>query len=225
MKSLHMRAMAGLLSVLAFLAAGTFLPAWTLHYWQAWLCLAVFFAASAAITIYLAKHDPELLARRLKAGARAEQEKSQKIIQSFTRVYFLLLFVVPALDHRFGWSRVPAAASLAGDALMAIGFAVVFVVFKENTYTSGVIEVAAGQKVISTGPYSLVRHPMYSGALLMLLGIPMALGSWWGLLLFPPMAGAIVWRLLDEEKFLAANLPGYSNYQARVAYRLAPHLW
>jgi protein-S-isoprenylcysteine O-methyltransferase Ste14 len=225
MKKLHMKAIAGLLSVLAFLSAGTFLPAWTLHYWQAWLCLAVFFAASAAITIYLAERDPELLARRLKAGASAEEEKSQKIIQSFTRVYFLLLFVVPALDHRFGWSRVPAVASIAGDALMAIGFAVVFVVFKENTYTSGVIEVAAGQRVISTGPYSLVRHPMYSGALLMLLGIPVALGSWWGLLLFPPMAGAIVWRLLDEEKFLALNLEGYPEYLGRVTHRLVPHFW
>jgi protein-S-isoprenylcysteine O-methyltransferase Ste14 len=106
-----------------------------------------------------------------------------------------------------------------------IGFAIIFVVFRENTYTSGVIEVAAGQKVISTGPYSSVRHPMYSGALLMLLGIPVALGSWWGLLLFPLIAGAIVWRLLEEEKFLAVNLEGYSEYQGRVTHRLVPRFW
>ncbi|MGB6692410.1 MAG: isoprenylcysteine carboxylmethyltransferase family protein [Terracidiphilus sp.] len=225
MKKLYMKAIAGLLGLLAFLSAATFLSAWTLHYWQAWTCLAVFFASAVAITIYLAKRDPELLARRMKAGPSAEEEKSQKIIQSFTRVLFLSLFIVPALDHRFGWSRVPAAASIAGDTLIVIGFAIVFLVFKENTYTSGVIEVAAGQSVISTGPYAVARHPMYSGALLMLSGIPLALGSWWGLLLFPPMGGAIVWRLLDEEKFLAVNLPGYSEYQARVTYRLLPFIW
>lgn len=225
MKKLHAKAIAGLLGLLAFLSAATFLPEWTLRYWQAWTCLAVFFASAAAITIYLAKRDPELLALRMKAGASAENEKSQKIIQSFTRILFLALFIVPAIDHRFGWSRVPASASIAGDALIFVGFAIVFIVFRENTYTSGIIEVAAGQNVISTGPYSLVRHPMYSGALIMLLGVPMALGSWWGLLLFAPMAGTIVWRLLDEEKLLAANLPGYSDYQARVTHRLVPHFW
>jgi protein-S-isoprenylcysteine O-methyltransferase Ste14 len=225
MNKLHMKAIAGLLGVLASLLATTFLPAWTFHYWQAWVCLAVFFSSAAAITIYLAKRDPELLARRMKAGARAENEKSQKVIQSFARIFFLTFFVVSALDHRFGWSRVPAAVSIAGDALIAIGFAIIFVVFRENTYTSGVIEIAAGQKVISTGPYLLVRHPMYSGALLMLLGIPIALGSWWGLLLFPLIAGAIVWRLLDEEKFLAANLEGYPEYLGRVIHRLLPHVW
>lgn len=225
MKNLHMKAIAGLLALLAFVLVATFLPAGTLRYWQAWVCLAVFFASAAAITIYLAKQDPELLARRMKAGASAENEKSQKIIQSFARVFFLSLFIVSALDHRFGWSRVPAVASIAGDALIVIGFAIVFLVFKENTYTSGVIEVAAGQKVILSGPYSIVRHPMYSGALVMLLGIPVALGSWWGLSFFPLIVGAIVWRLLDEEKFLAMNLPGYSEYQSRVSHRLAPIIW
>ena len=225
MTKLHAKAIGGLLSLAALMAAALFISAWTLHYWQAWVCLAVFFAFSAAITSYLMKRDPELLERRLKAGPGAENEKSQKTIQSFARISFLALFVIPALDHRFVWSRVPAIASVAGDALIAVGFVTVFAVFKENTYTSGIIEVAAEQKVISTGPYAFVRHPMYSGALILLLGIPIALGSWWGLLLFIPMAGVIVFRLLDEERFLSARLPGYAEYLRRTKYRLVPWVW
>jgi protein-S-isoprenylcysteine O-methyltransferase Ste14 len=225
MKRLASRAFAGLLSFAVFLGLATFLPAWTIRYWQGWLCLACFVLPSLAITLYLAKTDPELLARRMKAGSRAETEKSQKRIQAFTRILFLLLFLIPALDRRFGWSRVPPALSVAGDVLILAGFAIVFAVFRENTYSSGIIEVAAGQRVVSTGPYALVRHPMYSGALILMLGIPLALGSWWGLALLVPMAGAIIFRLLDEEKFLSANLPGYPDYLGKVKSRLIPGIW
>ncbi len=225
MNRLFAKAAAGFLSLIATLAATLFLPSWTIHYWQAWACLATFVCCAAAITAWLMVRDPALLERRLKAGAKAEQEKSQKLIQSLARIAFLALFVIPAIDHRFGWSRVPAAASTAGDALIAIGFAVVFAVFRENTYTSGIIEVASEQTVIASGPYALVRHPMYSGAIILLIGIPIALGSWWGLLLLIPMAAAIVWRLLDEERFLAANLAGYADYLKKVKYRLVPVLW
>jgi protein-S-isoprenylcysteine O-methyltransferase Ste14 len=225
MRKLFTKAIIGLLFLALTMAAAIFLPAWTLDYWQGWACIAVFFASAAVLTVYLMKRDPALLERRMKAGAGAEKEESQKRIQSLTRILFLSLLVFPALDHRFGWSRVPEIASIGGDVLIAIGFAIIFFVFKENTYTSGVIEVAEGQRVISTGPYVLVRHPMYSGALVMLAGIPIALGSWWGLLLVIPMAAAIVWRLIDEEKFLAANLPGYSEYLREVRYRLAPMVW
>jgi len=225
MPKLFTKAIIGLLSLALTMSVAIFLPAWTLDYWQGWACLAVFFGSSAVVTVYLMKRDPALLERRLKAGASAEKEKSQKRIQSLTRILFLSLLALPALDHRFGWSRVPAIASIGGDALIAIGFAIIFFVFKENTYTSGVIEVADGQRVISTGPYALVRHPMYSGALFMLAGIPVALGSWWGLLPVVPMAAAIAWRLIDEEKFLSANLPGYSEYLRKVRYRLAPLVW
>jgi protein-S-isoprenylcysteine O-methyltransferase Ste14 len=225
MRESDAKASAGLLSLLGILGAALFLPSWSFYYWQGWVCLAAFFFPSIAITFYLMKRDPELLKRRLKAGAKAEQEKSQKVIQSLTRIIFPSLFVFSALDHRFGWSIVPPLLSIAGDLAVALGFAVIFAVFRANTYTSGTIEVAAGQTVVSTGPYALVRHPMYSGALIMLFGIPPALGSWWGLLIFVPMAGLIVWRLLEEEKFLAANLPGYSEYRKRVAYRLLPLVW
>lgn len=171
------------------------------------------------------RNDPKLLERRLKAGASAEKEKSQKTIQVLAGVAFIAIIVFPALDHRFAWSAVPASASIAGDFLIALGFFLVFLVFKENTFTSGVIEVAGDQKVISTGPYALVRHPMYIGALVMLLGIPPALGSWWAQLTILPMTLVIVVRLLNEEKFLVRNLPGYSEYRNRVRYRLVPFVW
>ena len=132
---------------------------------------------------------------------------------------------MPALDHRFAWSHPPVAVEIAGDVLVAVGFFVVYRVFRENSFTAATIEVSTGQKVISTGPYAIVRHPMYAGALGMLLGTPLALGSWWGLLLMLPMTLVIVLRLLAEEKFLATNLPGYVEYGRRVRYRLVPSIW
>ena len=171
------------------------------------------------------KYDPDLLERRMKAGPGAEKQTSQKIIQATAMLAFVAAIVLPAIDHHFAWSAVPGYVAIGGDILVALAFLVIFFVFKENTFTSGVIEVAAGQKVISTGPYALVRHPMYSGALIMFLGVPLALGSWWGLLTLIPMTVALIWRLLDEEKFLARNLPGYSEYQQQVKHRLVPLVW
>jgi protein-S-isoprenylcysteine O-methyltransferase Ste14 len=225
MSALNIRAMAGLLQLLIIMAAIIFLPAWTLDYWQAWTFLAVFFASVLAITVYLMKNDPKLLERRANAGPGAEQEKSQKIIQSLAAIAFIAMFVVSALDHRFGWSSVPPYVSLLGDVLVALGLYFVFLVFKENSFASGTIEVGAEQRVIATGPYALVRHPMYIGALVMLLGVPLALGSWWGLLTIIPMVLVLVARLLDEEKFLAKNLAGYSDYQSKVKSRLIPLIW
>jgi protein-S-isoprenylcysteine O-methyltransferase Ste14 len=133
--------------------------------------------------------------------------------------------VVPALDHRFAWSRVPIHFVVAGDLLVAAGFVIVFLVFRENSFASAAIEVGAGQKVIETGPYGLVRHPMYAGALVLLAGIPLALGSFWGLLALVPFTGVIAWRLLDEEAFLSRELPGYEAYRGRVRHRLVPGVW
>jgi protein-S-isoprenylcysteine O-methyltransferase Ste14 len=131
----------------------------------------------------------------------------------------------PAVDRRFAWSPVPPYLALAGDVLVAIGYLAIFFVFKENTFTSGTIEVNPEQKVISTGPYALVRHPMYVGSIVMLTGIPLALGSWWGLFIIILMMPALIWRLLDEERFLAKNLPGYVEYKNKVKYRLVPYVW
>ncbi len=177
------------------------------------------------ITVWVAKHDPALLERRLKAGAKAEKEKGHKIVQAITAVVFPADFGVPALDHRFGWSHIPPWAEMIGCLMMVTGFLIVFYVFKENSFTSGIIEVVENQKVISSGPYAVVRHPLYSGALIVMFGIPLALGSWWGMLVNLGMLAAVVWRLLDEERFLVGKLPGYAEYLESVRYRLAPFVW
>jgi protein-S-isoprenylcysteine O-methyltransferase Ste14 len=225
MKDLHRKALIGILRTFVMLVAVIFLPVWTFSYWQGWACLASFFVPACVITVWVAKNDPALLERRLKAGPKAEKETGQKIVQGIAAVVFLADFALPAFDHRYGWSSVPWFAAVGGDLMMVLGFVIVFVVFKANTYTSGIIEVAENQKVISTGPYALVRHPMYTGGLIMLFGIPLALGSWWGMLVNIPMTAAILWRLLDEEKFLLRELPGYAEYREKVKYRLVPLVW
>lgn len=225
MQQVNRNALIGLVRLMLVLPAVVFLPAWTLRYWQAWTCLGVFFLCVIAITADMMKTNPALLARRLKAGPAAETKKSQKLIQTMAAAAFVTIFLVPALDHRFGWSRMSVAVEIAGDVLIAAGFAFVYWVFKENSFTSGVIEVAADQQVITTGPYAIVRHPMYLGSLIMLLGIPLSLGSWWGLWTIVLITTVIVARLLDEEKFLARNLAGYADYVQRMPYRLLPLIW
>jgi protein-S-isoprenylcysteine O-methyltransferase Ste14 len=225
MEDLNKRAFAGLARAAIGLAVLLFLPAGTVDYWQGWIFLAVFSASALAITVYLMKNDPKLLQRRMRAGPGAEKERSQKIILSVAFALFIAVAVVPAIDHRFGWSAVPWYVSVLGDALVALGFLITFLVFMENSFTSAIVEVDAEQKVVSTGPYALVRHPMYTGALIMLSGAPLALGSWWGLLTMIPITLVIIWRLIDEEKFLVRRLPGYSDYRNKVRYRLVPFIW
>jgi protein-S-isoprenylcysteine O-methyltransferase Ste14 len=202
-----------------------FAPAWTFDYWQAWVYLWVFATSSGLITTYLWKKDPKLLERRTNAGPRAENEKSQQLIQLLASVVFIGAMILPALDHRFSWSAVPPPVVAAGDVLVALGFLIVFLVFKENTFAAATIVVTADQNVVSTGPYSVARHPMYSGALVMLFGTPLALGSSWGLVMFIPMILIIAWRARDEERFLLENLSGYKDYCQVVRYRLVPFVW
>jgi protein-S-isoprenylcysteine O-methyltransferase Ste14 len=225
MDPLNKKALASVLIVVLVMAVVLFVTAGTLDYWQAWTFLAVYLASSLAITLYLMRTDPKLLARRMRGGPTAETEPKQKLIMALTSLGFVALIVLPALDHRFAWSRMPTYVAVAGDVLVALGFIAVLFVFKENSFSSATIELAPDQKVISTGPYALVRHPMYAGALVLLLGIPLALGSWWGLLIVAAMLPALIWRLIDEEDFLARNLPGYVAYQTNVRYRLIPGLW
>ena len=202
-----------------------FLPAKTLYYWQAWALIAVFVLGSNAMGIYLGLHDPELLERRKQAGPQAETRPAQKIIMMVLIVGLIGMLVLSARDHRFGWSHMPALLSLAGDVLVAIGLYITFLVMKENSFSASNIRVFKGQTVISTGPYALVRHPMYMGAVLFTLGIPLALGSWWGFLPVLLVIPMLVWRILDEEKLLNAELPGYSDYANKVQYRLVPLVW
>jgi len=223
--SLLQRALFGLGGVILAMAVLLFAGAGTLRYWQAWVFLTAYLAASIAITLYLAEHDPALLERRMRGGPFAEKQSSQKIIMSIASVGFIGLMLVPAIDHRFGWSQMSAPVALAGNFLMLLGWFGIFLVFRENSFTASTIELAADQRVISTGPYRWVRHPMYSAALLMLFGIPIALGSWWGVLIVVAIIPIIVWRLLDEERFLANNLAGYREYQGSTRFRLLPGLW
>lgn len=225
MSSLNKRAFGGLLILFLVMAFLLFATAGTLAYWQGWAFLAVYFASSLALTLYLMKKDPALLARRMSGGPFAEKQPVQKIIMGVASLGFVGLLVIPAIDHRFGWSHVPLCVTLAGDALVAFGWFGIFFVFRANSFSSATIELAVDQKVISTGPYALVRHPMYAAALLMLFGMPLALGSWWSVSIVVAIVPALIWRLLHEERFLARNLSGYVEYQGRVHYHLLPLLW
>lgn len=208
-----------LLAVLLFGVAGT------LRWWQAWLFLAIYLAWTVWLSAWLLRHDPALLERRMRAGPWAETRPAQRWIMSLTTVGFIALIVVPALDRRFGWSAAPGWLGLLGDALFCLGLMGITAVFRVNAFTAATVEVMPGQTVTSTGPYAIVRHPMYAAATAMLAGIPLALASWWGLLLMIPLAPALVWRLLDEERMLARDLPGYTGYMQMVRYRLIPGIW
>jgi len=202
-----------------------FVPAGTIRYWPGWAYLSVFVGATILTTRYLMIHDPALLERRMRAGPTAERRPAQRIIMLFTSVGFIALLVVPALDFRFGWSHVPTVLVAAGNVLVGAGFLLIVRVYRENTFTSATIEVSADQRVIATGPYAIVRHPMYASGLLYLLATPIALGSYWGLVVFAGLVPFLLWRILDEEQFLAQTLPGYTQYQHRVRYRLLPPVW
>ncbi len=202
-----------------------FLPAGSLRFWQGWLFSIVFLASVVPLTFYFLKHDPHLIENRLEAGPSAEQERSQKILQAFTGTLAAILVIVPGLDHRFHWSSVPAPVVMLADALVVLGFLNLFRVFRENSFAASTIKVEAQQQVISTGPYRLVRHPMYAGGALLLLATPLALGSLWGLPVAVAITAAIVVRLLDEERYLSANLSGYDAYRREVRYRLIPLVW
>lgn len=209
----------------AFFIVLIFWPAGTFHYWQGWLFLAVFAASTACITIYLAMYDKPLLERRLKVGPQHEQAWSQKIIVSLVFAAFFALIAVPALDYRFGWSPVAPWVSILGDVIIVLSFLSMFWVIKVNSFAASNIRVEEGQHVTDTGPYAYVRHPMYAGALWLLAGIPLALGSWWSLGLIALFLPVLLWRLLDEEKILRKDLRGYTEYTRKVRYRLIPFVW
>ena len=223
--SLAARAWLSLLALAVVTALLLFLPAGTIHYWQGWVYFALFIGASAIITLDLLVRDPALLARRMVGGPIAEKRPAQRVIMVVASAAFIAMVIVPALDHRYAWSHVPLDIVILGDILVALGFTFIFFVYRANTYTSATIEIAEHQTVVSTGPYALVRHPLYASALLYVLGTPLALGSWWGLVAVALMVPVIVWRLVDEERMLAAQLPGYTDYQQRVRRRLVPFVW
>ena len=222
---LLLRALLGFVFLLAIIAGVLFSSAGTLHDGRAWAGLAVFFGCAGIVSVWLWFHDKALLERRVKAGPGAEADPIQNIVQALAGLVFLATFAVPGFDTRFGWSQVPLAVSVVGDAMIADGFLIVFLTFRENTFTAGTIEIAEDQHVIASGPYAIIRHPMYAGALIMIAGIPLALGSWFGLVPAALLVPVLVWRLMREEVFLVAHLAGYGDYRDRVRYRLVPMFW
>lgn len=225
MSNFYVRGVLANLITLAIFLACLFIPAGTLDYWQAWVFLGVFEVSAQALGIYFLVHDRTLVERRMKIGPVAEQRPAQKWISGLFIVGFAGFVVLPAFDHRFGWSAVPPVVSVIANATIALSFLLFFAVMKSNSYAASTIQVEAGQPVVSTGPYAYVRHPMYSGAVLLVAAMPLALGSWWSDLLLVPFFPVLVWRILDEEAFLRENLPGYAAYMQRVRYRLVPRVW
>jgi protein-S-isoprenylcysteine O-methyltransferase Ste14 len=219
------KAFAGLLFLLVLLWFGLFLPAWSLYFWQAWMFWLIFSVSTILVTFYLLKKDLKLLEARTKAGPTSELEVSQKIIQLFASIFFISLVLVPGFDHRYQWSNVPVVLVITGDVLVLLGFIIVFLAFKQNSYASGIIETDTAQKVITTGPYRIIRHPMYAGGLLLLFFAPLALGSYWALLFSLLLFIVIVLRILYEEKFLIQHLSGYKEYCEKTPYRLIPWIW
>lgn len=225
MNKLVLQALLSYLIGVAILGLLLFVPAWTFNYWQAWVFILVFTTSVNAIGVYLALKDPVLLERRKNVGPAAEQNVAQRIIMSVAMIGIIALLVYCALDHRFAWSPVPPYTSLIGDLLVALGLLFNLLVFKENSFGGSTVQTFADQKVISTGPYAIVRHPMYVGVLIMMTGVPLALGSWRGLAFLVIVLPALAWRILDEEKLLKKDLSGYIEYTQKVRYRLVPYMW
>jgi protein-S-isoprenylcysteine O-methyltransferase Ste14 len=202
-----------------------FWPAGTFDYWRGWAFIAVFAAATTIPSIYLALTNPAALKRRMQAGPAAETRPLQKVIISVAFLSMGATMVVSALDFRFGWSGVPAAISLAGDVLVAVGLGIAMLTTIQNGYASANITVESGQELVSTGLYAVVRHPMYFGNVVLMLGIPLALGSYWALTFVIPGLAVLAVRIRDEEKVLTQQLAGYRDYAQRVHYRLVPYVW
>jgi protein-S-isoprenylcysteine O-methyltransferase Ste14 len=202
-----------------------FWPAGTLDYWQGWVFIAVFAIATTVPSLYLAVKDPAALRRRMQAGPAAETRPLQKVIISVAFVALGAMIVVSALDFRFVWSTVPAAVSVIGDMLVAAGLGIAMLVVIQNSYAAANVKVESGQELASTGFYGLVRHPMYFGNVIMMVGAPLALGSYWGLVFIIPGLAVLALRILDEEQVLGQELAGYREYTQKVHYRLLPYVW
>jgi protein-S-isoprenylcysteine O-methyltransferase Ste14 len=224
MKTVGKLALSAILGLAAF-GLMLFLPAGTFDYWHAWVFLAVFALATWIPSVYLMRTNPAALERRMRAGPLAETRTLQRIVIAVMFICFPATFVVSALDHRFGWSSVPAGVSLVGDVLVAIGLGVAMVVVIQNGYAAANVTVEAGQTLVAKGLYGVVRHPMYTGNIILMVGIPLALGSYWGLVFLIPGLVVLALRIRDEEDLLTQELNGYREYAQRVHYRLVPYLW
>ncbi|MFB1297704.1 isoprenylcysteine carboxylmethyltransferase family protein [Mycobacterium sp. pW049] len=219
------QALASTVFGIAFFGVALFVPAGTIHYWQARIFVAVFAVTTIVPSVVLAARYPDALARRMKAGPTAESRPVQRIIITLTVVLVFATLALSALDHRFGWSSVPTWLIIVGNLAVAIGLSIAQLVIVQNNYAAATIRVEADQPLVSTGLYGLVRHPMYLGTMIMMIGIPPALDSLWGLLGVAVAVPVLAARILDEEKMLDAELAGYREYTHQVRYRLIPGVW
>jgi protein-S-isoprenylcysteine O-methyltransferase Ste14 len=222
---LWLQAVAASLFALVFFGVLLFWPAGTFDYWQAWVFIAVFAAVTSGPSIYWALRRPDVLQRRMHAGPIAETRTAQKIATVGVYAMVVALLVVSALDHRFGWSQVPTPVVVVANVLVAGGLGMAMLVVSQNNYAAATVTVEAEQPVVDTGLYGLVRHPMYVGALIMMVGMPLALDSYWGLLTLVPGVAVLALRIDDEEKMLRQELAGYDEYTHKVHYRLVPGVW
>jgi len=211
-----------LLLMVAVMGVLLFLPAGTWRFWPGWAFLGVFFAASLGLSLYFVVYQPDLIARRMRSR---EPERGQQIGQGILMVLFFGGMVLSGLDHRYGWSHLPAALVLIGDAGILAGFLFIFRVFQENRFAGSTVEAEAGQPVISSGLYAVVRHPMYLGAVPLFLGMPFALASYWAIPLYLFFFPMLVLRIRTEEAVLRRDLPGYEEYTHQVRWRLIPGVW
>jgi len=205
-----------------FIMGFTLLPAGTFNYWQVYLYFGVLLLPMVFVLRYFMKNDPRFLERRTQIS---EKEKEQKLIQWLNLSIFIAAFIIPGLDRRFGWSDVPVEIIIITNIVILGGYLIIFNVFKQNSYASRIIEIDQGQKVITTGLYSIIRHPMYIGVLIMYMPTPLALGSYWGLIPMSILPVALAFRIINEEKVLRENLPGYMEYCQKTRYRLIPYIW
>jgi protein-S-isoprenylcysteine O-methyltransferase Ste14 len=210
---------------LAAIGVLLFLPAGTFRYWQAWVFLAVVALSAVLPSIYLQLTNPDAMERRMRSGPIAEGRSVQKAVMAVLYFSLVAMCVVSALDHRFGWSSMPTILNWFGAALCTAGLGVVVLVVAQNRYASTTVQVHSDQQVVSSGLYGQVRHPMYTGNVIMLAGIPLALGSYWALVFFVPGVAVLAWRIRDEEKMLREELTGYRDYTQKVRYRLMPCIW
>jgi protein-S-isoprenylcysteine O-methyltransferase Ste14 len=222
---LLLQAGAASLSGLLFFGVFLFWPAGTFNYWQAWVFIVIFTVVSSGPSIYWGLRKPEVLRRRMRSGPIAETRPAQKVATIGIFVMVAAVLVVSALDHRFGWSQVPVSVVVIGQILVALGLGLATMVVNQNSYAAATITVEADQPVISTGLYGIVRHPMYAFALIMMVGMPLALDSYWGLITMMPAVAVLAFRIVDEEKMLRQELAGYDEYTHKVHYRLVPGLW
>jgi len=202
-----------------------FWPAGTFDYWQAWVFLAIYGVISIACCLYWGLTNPAVLQRRLRGGPRAETRLTQKLASTALITAFAAVFVLSALDHRFGWSAVPTAVSVICEVVVVAGLSLGVLAVVQNGYAAANITVEDEQPVISTGMYGLLRHPMYFSLLVTMVGLAPALGSYWalaGALISVPI---LVVRILDEERLLTRQLAGYRDYTRQIRYRLVPGIW